>query len=52
MKQSYSLDKMFAVILLIVVLSMMLFKAISLVQGFVMPWHRLLNKESGGNKVW
>lgn len=51
-KQSYSLDKMFAVILLIVVLSMLLFKAISLVQGFVMPWHRLLNKESGGNKVW
>lgn len=46
-KHSFSLDKMFAVILLIVILSMLLFKAISLIQGFVMPWHGLLNENTG-----
>jgi ABC-type nitrate/sulfonate/bicarbonate transport system permease component len=46
-KHSFALDKMFAVILLIVILSMALFKAISLIQDFSMPWHRLQNKNLG-----
>jgi len=46
-KHSFALDKMFAVILLIVILSMLLFKGISLVQDFFMPWHKLLSKNMG-----
>jgi ABC-type nitrate/sulfonate/bicarbonate transport system permease component len=48
-KHSFALDKMFAVILLIVILSMALFKTISLIQDFTMPWHSLQNKNVGRN---
>lgn len=43
-KHSYALDKVFAVILIIVVLSMVLFKIISLLQYLVMPWERQKTK--------
>jgi len=43
-KHSYALDRMFAAILAIVVLSMILFKLITLLQDVSMPWNRLLNK--------
>ena len=46
-KHSFALDKMFAVILLIVIMSMLLFKGISLIQDLLMPWHKLLNKNIG-----
>ena len=39
-KHSYSLDKFFAAILVIVVLSMLLFKMISIIERFIMPWRR------------
>jgi ABC-type nitrate/sulfonate/bicarbonate transport system permease component len=39
-KHSYALDKFFAVIVIIVVLSMLLFKVISLLQYITMPWDR------------
>jgi ABC-type nitrate/sulfonate/bicarbonate transport system permease component len=39
-KHSYALDKFFAVIVIIVALSMILFKVISLLQYLVMPWDR------------
>jgi len=39
-KNSYALDKVFATIVIIVVLSMGVFKLISLVQYLVMPWNR------------
>lgn len=39
-KHSYALDKFFAVIIVIVALSMLLFKVIELLQRIVMPWKR------------
>lgn len=39
-KNSYAYDKVFAVILIIVILSMSVFKLISLAQYLSMPWHR------------
>ncbi|SHJ92556.1 ABC transporter permease [Tepidibacter formicigenes] len=43
-KHSYALDKVFAVILIIVILSMSLFKIISILQNLIMPWQNDLNK--------
>lgn len=43
-KHSYSLDKMFAAILIVVVLSMTLFRAISIVEYLLMPWTREIGK--------
>jgi len=40
-KHSYSLDKFFAAIIVIVVLSMLLFKLISLIEYFCMPWKKV-----------
>ena len=40
-KKSYAYDKMFAVIFLITALSLLLMKAVDLIQRFVMPWNRL-----------
>lgn len=39
-KHSYAMDKVFAVILIIVLLSMILFKLIDLIQYVSMPWNR------------
>jgi ABC-type nitrate/sulfonate/bicarbonate transport system permease component len=39
-KNSFALDKVFAVIVIIVILSLILFKAISLLQYILMPWSR------------
>lgn len=39
-KHSYALDKVFAVVIIIVILSMMVFKIISLLQYLLMPWER------------
>lgn len=39
-KHSYAIDKFFAAILVIVVLSMLLFKLLSIVQNALMPWNR------------
>jgi len=41
-KNSFALDKMFAVILIIVVLSMLVFKMISILEYLLMPWNRNL----------
>ena len=44
-KHSYSVDKFFAAIVIIVVLSMLLFKGISALQLALMPWSRDVYKE-------
>jgi ABC-type nitrate/sulfonate/bicarbonate transport system permease component len=52
-KHSYALDKVFAVILIIVVASIALFKVISVAQNWLMPWQGQLNKnqtEAGKNE--
>jgi ABC-type nitrate/sulfonate/bicarbonate transport system permease component len=51
-KHSYALDKMFAAVLLIIILSLVLFKVISLLENAAMPWYRLLkhNNSGGENK--
>jgi ABC-type nitrate/sulfonate/bicarbonate transport system permease component len=41
-RQSFALDKVFATILIIVLLSMILFKTIELIQFLVMPWRRAM----------
>ncbi len=41
-RQSFALDKVFASILIIIILSMVLFKTIELIQLLVMPWRRAL----------
>ncbi|MDD3656904.1 MAG: ABC transporter permease [Atribacterota bacterium] len=43
-RQSFALDKVFASILIIIILSMILFKIIELIQFLVMPWRRAMNK--------
>lgn len=43
-RQSFALDKVFATILIIIVLSIILFKIIELIQFLVMPWRRAINK--------
>jgi ABC-type nitrate/sulfonate/bicarbonate transport system permease component len=39
-RKSYSFDKMFAVILLVAVLSLLLIKIVSLAETAAMPWRR------------
>jgi ABC-type nitrate/sulfonate/bicarbonate transport system permease component len=39
-RQSFALDKVFSVIVIIVLLSLVLFKIIELVQYLTMPWIR------------
>ena len=41
-RQSFALDKVFATILIIVLLSMVLFKIIELIQFITMPWKRIM----------
>jgi len=41
-RQSFALDKVFAAILVIIILSMILFKIIELIQFLVMPWKRAM----------
>jgi len=41
-RQSFALDKVFAAILVIIILSMILFKIIELIQFIVMPWKRAM----------
>jgi ABC-type nitrate/sulfonate/bicarbonate transport system permease component len=41
-RQSFALDKVFASILVIIILSMILFKIIELIQLFAMPWKRAI----------
>ena len=43
-RQSFALDKVFATVLIIIVLSIILFKIIDLIQFLVMPWRRVINK--------
>jgi ABC-type nitrate/sulfonate/bicarbonate transport system permease component len=43
-RQSFALDKVFATILIIVFLSLVLFKIIELIQFLLMPWRRAINK--------
>ncbi len=43
-RQSFALDKVFATILIIVILSIIFFKAIELIQYLVMPWKRVIEK--------
>lgn len=52
-KHSYALDKVFAVIVIIVILSIALFKIISVTQNWLMPWQGQMNinqKEVGKNE--
>lgn len=44
-KHSYALDKFFAAILVIMILSIVLFKAIALIEYVVMPWKRHQTEE-------
>jgi ABC-type nitrate/sulfonate/bicarbonate transport system permease component len=45
-KHSFAYDKVFAVILIIVVLSILVFNIISVIQYISMPWERLLKKNN------
>lgn len=47
-RRSYDLPRTFAAIIVIVVLSMLLFKLISVLQDLSMPWHKIQNKSNGG----
>ncbi len=49
-KNSYAYDKMFATILVIIILSMSIFKIISIIQNLSMPWYKE-NKTRGNNNV-
>ena len=44
-KNSYQIDKVFAVILIIVILSLILFSSLYLLQYALMPWSRKMKKE-------
>ncbi len=44
-KHSYAMAKVFAVIVIVVILSIMLFYTITLVQRLCMPWHTLAGKK-------
>ncbi|MDR3161271.1 MAG: ABC transporter permease subunit [Spirochaetaceae bacterium] len=44
-RKSYSFDRMFAVILLVAVLSLALMKLVGILEGALMPWERARNKE-------
>lgn len=43
-RQSFALDKVFATILIIILLSIFLFKIIELIQFLLMPWRRAISK--------
>lgn len=43
-RQSFALDKVFATILIIIFLSIILFKIIELIQFLLMPWRRTISK--------
>lgn len=43
-RQSFALDKVFATILIIIFLSIILFKIIELIQFLLMPWRRAISK--------
>ena len=45
-KKAYSFDKMFAVILLIVIISLLLMGLVALIKRAAMPWERKGAKES------
>lgn len=47
-KHSYDLRGTFAAIIVIVVLSMLLFKIITVAQDLMMPWHKIMRKNIGG----
>lgn len=49
-KHSYASNKVLAATLVIVILSMALFKLIALLQDILMPWHKLLKNSIGGNE--
>lgn len=51
-KNAFALDKVFAVILLIVILSMALFKLICLLQNIFMPWHKLKSPRLIVKNIW
>ncbi len=46
-KNSFAYDKMFAAILLVVALSMAMFKLTDVVQNMAMPWYRLQQRNTG-----
>ena len=43
-KKAYAFDKMFAVILLIIAISLLLMALVALMQWFAMPWRRKISK--------
>jgi ABC-type nitrate/sulfonate/bicarbonate transport system permease component len=47
-KHSYDLPATFAAIVVIVILSMLFFKLISVLQDLSIPWHKLQKRNSGG----
>lgn len=49
-KHSYALDKMFAAVLIIVVLSLVMFKVISLLENVTMPWYKLYKENNTGGR--
>ena len=46
-RKAYAFDKMFAVILLIVVVSLLLMKAVSLIRTLSMPWLKYRGETAG-----
>ena len=44
-RKAYAFDKMFAVIILIVIVSLLLMGAVSGLRRLVMPWERIRNAE-------
>lgn len=50
-KRSFLVDRVFAEVLIIVILSMLLFKLISILQYIFMPWNRNMDRKQGGNQI-
>lgn len=45
-RQSFAIDRVFASIVVIVLLSIIVLKIITFIEGLVMPWNKELNKLS------
>lgn len=49
-KRSFATNRVLAATVVIVVLSLALFKLVGVVQDLTMPWYRMMRKNSGGNR--
>ena len=48
-RKAYAFDKMFAVIILVVIVSLLLMKLVSIIRNAAMPWLRYRQEGTGSN---